>query len=500
MIEKARANGSLKWWVLVTVIIGTFLGRLDQTIVNLALPSIIDDFGITVSAAGWIGTAYILANAVFVPIWGKLGDTIGRKKVYLIGFVIFLIGSVLAGLSWNLGSMIVFRVIQAIAGSADYPTAMAILAATFPDQKSRSQALGIWSSVFGASAVLGPLLGGPLIDHFSWRAVFLINLPIGIIGTFMALTFVEESKLPDRVVKFDWWGSITLGITLAALVLVLDKGQDWGWGSAYSLISYAVTIISGIVFYLIERNHSEPIVDLKFFSNATFMNTISNNFLVFMAMMGSIFLVPVFAQTYLGYSATESGYLFIPMAVGLMVAAPLGASLVGKVKPGPVIGISTVMAGVGIFLFSFLDARSTAIDLILPLMIMAFGMGFGMAQRTNAIASAVPPEEIGIASGVLALARNIAGAFGIALFSTLLAWAIERNVLSIASRSVLNVVTPANQQIFAALIELKAQIDAYALIYEVAAVMLVIGGIFSFFIKLPERTLTAEQHAALEAG
>ena len=117
MIEKARANGSLKWWVLVTVIIGTFLGRLDQTIVNLALPSIIDDFGITVSAAGWIGTAYILANAVFVPIWGKLGDTIGRKKVYLIGFVIFLIGSVLAGLSWNLGSMLVFRVIQAIAGS-----------------------------------------------------------------------------------------------------------------------------------------------------------------------------------------------------------------------------------------------------------------------------------------------------------------------------------------------------------------------------------------------
>jgi MFS family permease len=261
-----------------------------------------------------------------------------------------------------------------------------------------------------------------------------------------------------------------------------------------------VVIVSGIIFYLIERTHSEPIVDLKFFSNATFMNTISNNFLVFMAMMGSIFLVPVFAQTYLGYSATESGYLFIPMAVGLMVAAPLGASLVGKVKPGPVIGISTIMAGCGIFLFSFIDARSTAIDLIIPLMVMAFGMGFGMAQRTNAIASAVPPEEIGIASGVLALARNVAGAFGIALFSTLLTWAIERNVLSIASQSVLHVVTPANQQIFAALIELKAQIDAYALIYEVAAVMLVVGGIFSFFIKLPERTLTAEQHAALEAG
>jgi MFS family permease len=184
-----------------------------------------------------------------------------------------------------------------------------------------------------------------------------------------------------------------------------------------------------------------------------------------------------------------------------MAAAPFGASLVGKVKPGPVIGVSTLVAGFGIFLFSFIDARSTAIDLIIPLFVMAVGMGFGMAQRTNAVAAAVPPEEIGIASGVLALSRNIAGAFGIALFSTLLTWAIDRNVLRIAGQSVLHVVTPENQRIFTALIELKAQVDAYALIYEVAAVLLVIGGIVAFFIKLPEGPrLTKEQEAALEAG
>src|SRR5665213_2739050 len=177
-------SDNLKWWILLTVIIGAFLGRLDQTIVNLALPKIINDFSISVSAAGWIATAYILANAVFVPIWGKLGDTIGRKKVYIIGFVVFLIGSVLAGLAWNLPSLIAFRIIQAIAGSADYPTAMAILTVTFPGQKGRAQALGIWSSVFGAAAVFGPLIGGPLIDNFGWRSVFLINLPVGIIGTF----------------------------------------------------------------------------------------------------------------------------------------------------------------------------------------------------------------------------------------------------------------------------------------------------------------------------
>ena len=214
MIDQNHKN--FKWLVLLTVIIGTFLGRLDQTIVNLALPKIIGDFKITVSSAGWIATAYILANAVFVPIWGKLGDTIGRKKVYIIGFSIFILGSVLAGISWNLSSMIVFRVIQAIAGSADYPTAMAILAVTFKEGKERAQALGIWSSSFAAAIVFGPLLGGPLIDNFGWRSVFLVNLPIGILGIFMALRFINESRSEIKTKFFDWWGAFTLGGMLSA--------------------------------------------------------------------------------------------------------------------------------------------------------------------------------------------------------------------------------------------------------------------------------------------
>jgi len=219
--------GRYRWMILITVIVGTFLGRLDQTIVNLALPKIIGDFRITVTSAGWIATAYILANAIFVPIWGKLGDTIGRKKVYLWGFGIFIFGSVLAGISWNLSSLIVFRVIQAIAGSADYPTAMAILAVTFPSGRERAQALGIWSSSFAAAVVFGPLIGGPLIDNFGWRSVFLINLPVGIIGIILALTYIKESVSEKKTIFFDWWGAITLGVSLAALVLVLDKGIYW---------------------------------------------------------------------------------------------------------------------------------------------------------------------------------------------------------------------------------------------------------------------------------
>jgi len=165
-----------RWWVLFTVIIGTFLGRLDQTIVGLALPKIINDFGITVSAAGWISTSYIIANAVFVPVWGKLGDIMGRKKIYIFGFVVFIIGSVLCSLAWNLPSMIIFRIVTAIAGSADYPTAMAIIAFTFKESKERAQALGIWSASFAAAAVFGPLIGGPLVDNLGWPSVFWINL------------------------------------------------------------------------------------------------------------------------------------------------------------------------------------------------------------------------------------------------------------------------------------------------------------------------------------
>ena len=221
--EDEKKGSNLRWWILLTVIIGTFLGRLDQTIVNLALPKIIDDFGITVSAAGWIATAYIIANAIFVPIWGKLGDTIGRKKVYLLGFSIFIFGSVLAGLSWNLTSMICFRVIQAIAGSADYPTAMAILAVTFKEGKERAQALGIWSSSFAAAIVFGPLLGGPLIDAFGWRSVFLVNLPIGILGIFMALRFINESRSEVKTRFFDWWGAIVLAECYPHLSLCSTK-------------------------------------------------------------------------------------------------------------------------------------------------------------------------------------------------------------------------------------------------------------------------------------
>ena len=476
-------KNDLRWIILLTVIIGTFLGRLDQTIVTLALPKIIDDFSITVAMGGWIATAYILANAVFVPVWGKLGDTIGRKKVYIWGFSIFIVGSVLAGISWDISSMIVFRIIQAIAGSADYPTAMAILAVTFREPKERAQALGLWSVSFAAAAVFGPLIGGPLIDNFGWRSIFLINLPIGLIGLIMAILFVDESVSGKKNVHFDWWGAITLGIALSSLVLVLDKGNEWGWISVYSSLCYASVLVFGYIFYLIDTKHPEPIIDFNFFKNSVFNNALINNFVTFMGMMGGIFLLPVFAQTFLGFSATETGYLFIPMAFFMVISSQIGARLTGIVSTRNVLLASTLIAAGGLFLFTGLDARSTAIDIILPLGVMAFGLGLGMSQRTSIIASAVPDEEIGEASAVLALVRNISGAFGIALFATILTNATETNLLAIAKNSVVNTTNQLVVGQAAALMILKAQIEAYHTVFFYCFFNLVFCCIFASNLK-----------------
>ncbi len=463
-------NGVNKWLVLATVIVGTFLGRLDQTIVNLALPKIIGDFSITVTSAAWIATAYIIANAVFVPVWGKLGDTMGRKKIYVLGFSIFIVGSILAGFAWDLTSMIVFRVIQAIASSADYPTAMAILTITFPAGRERAQALGIWSGAFAASAVFGPLIGGPLIDAFGWRSIFFVNVPVGIIGLLMALAFIRESVSERKSTQFDWFGAGTLGVALAALVLVLDQGSLWGWLSLDSIVCYAAVFVFSIIFYYVERNHKEPVIDFKFFKDPIFFNALSNNFLIFMCMMGSIFLLPVFAQTFLGYSATESGYLFIPMGLTIPIAAAIGARFAYHIAPRWVIFVSTIGASIGFFFLSYLDPRSSALDIMWPLTVMAFFMGLGMAQRTNIIASIVPQEEIGIASGILALFRNIGGAFGIAIFGTVLTNAENWNVLSIAAHSVIRSVDPRVVQQGIALIELKAEVAAYGEVFLLGSI------------------------------
>ncbi|MDR3548951.1 MAG: MFS transporter, partial [Candidatus Pacebacteria bacterium] len=318
---------------------------------------------------------------------------------------------------------------------------------------------------------------------------FIINIPLGIIGLFLALNFIDESVGEKRAASFDWWGSITLAVALFGLTIVLDQGQTWGWGSATSIFWYLTTIVFSFIFYNVEMRQKEPIVNLEFFKIPLFVNTLANNFIVFMGLIGSIFLIPIFAQTFLGYDATQTGYLFIPLAIAMMGAAPLGGRLMGRVKPSTVIFASTVVAAIGMFGLSYIDARSTAIDIIIPMFIMAFGLGFGMAQRTNLVAVAVPHEDIGEASAILALVRNISGAFGTAIFSTLLLNATNTNVLAIARESFLNGSGAQLTQEFISLITLKAQVSAYATVFQIASVVVLIGAFAAFLIRTPAEVM-----------
>lgn len=490
------------WFILLTVMVGTLLIGLDRTVVNLALPKVINEFGITVNTATWIATAYIISNAIFVPVFGKLGDLWGNRVIYFWSFIGFIVVSVLAGLSWNFGSLVVFRAIQGFVGAAVYPTAMSLIAKSFSDPKSRAQALGIWSSSFAVSAVIGPLLGGYLVDNFSWRSVFYINLPIGIIGVFLVQMFLPHDRPAERG-TFDWQGASFLAVAISAMVLVLDQGQSWGWGSSPSLLCYLATAVFGYITYRWETRHEHPVIDFKLFKNPIFTSVLITSFISFGGMMGAMFLLPVFTQTILNYDATQSGYLLIPMALALPVAAPLGAKLSSMFHPRYIVSIGMGICALGLYQMRLLDPAMTNIDFALPLVLFGFGLGLGMSPLTTAATTSVPAHEVGISSGLLNLTRNVGGAFGIAIFGTLLNGLIESDILRVAANSVVRGTSPVIQGEAQALIIMKAQILAYGSVFAYAAAVMLLGGILALFFlkvsKVGEENLE-HSHEALAIG
>jgi EmrB/QacA subfamily drug resistance transporter len=498
MAEERKGFTSNQWFVLLTLMISSFLGRLDGTIVNLALPKIIQDFGINVTEASYISTAYILANAVFVPVFGKLGDLIGRKPLYLFGIIGFTLSSMLAGLSFNLPSMLIFRVLQAITVSIDYPIALSIIAFEFTDRRQRLQAQGIWSSIFAAAIVFGPLLGGPLTDTFGWRSVFYINVPLGILGTIMAWSYIKEPVKEIKGLKhFDFLGALVLAICLGSTVLVLDQGQTWGWTSMASIINYIIAGVSFILFILIEQREKEPVVDLKFFTIPTF--TVANlaSFISFMGLSGGIFLLPIFAQNTLGYSVTKSGYLFIPMAVAIMLGSQIGVRLAAKIPPRYYVSVGMFWAAFIFYLFSGIDVKWTFFDLAWRLGLFAFGIGIGFAPLTQAATGSVPIQEVGIASSILALARNLAGAFGTAIFATILSNSTTDKLVAIQQHSLVHTTDPNLLKAIPILMVSQANVLAYGTVFKWAMYFIIAGGIVTLFLKEPKHVSEEQkEHAA----
>lgn len=414
--------------VLVTLALGTLLVGLDRTVVNLAIPRLVQDFHVTISLIGWVATAYMLANAIFIPVFGKLADMYGARKVYMYGFVGFTITSVVTGFSWSIGSMIFFRALQGILGASVYPTAMALIAEHFKEKEKRAEALGAWTSIIAGSVVLGPLIGGPLIDAYSWPAAFFINLPVGIVALLMANVYLPKT-IHVRVQKqFDYRGFITFASFLVSLLLLFERGGEWGWSSSPVFICMAIAIVSFISFVWLENHHKHPFIPFSILKNKVLLSVILVSLVSYGTLFGFMFLFSLYAQETLHVNATQNGFFLLPLLIAVSIVSPLGGKMLKKYKPHIPVICGLVLSALGMIIIGISGSVAGPM-LVFALACIGAGIGLTSAPLSTTATTSVPHELVGFASSMLNLSRNIAGVFFVAILSILLANHVQYQLL-----------------------------------------------------------------------
>ncbi len=410
---------SRKWYVFAGVAMGIFLTTIDGSIVNVALPTLVRELDTHLPTVQWVVLSYLLALGTLMLSMGRLGDMIGKKSIYITGFVIFTAGSVLCGLAPNVYWLIGFRVLQAVGGSMIMALAMAIVTESFPPSE-RGRALGLTGSMVSIGIVLGPTVGGLILSALSWRWIFFVNLPVGIAGVLIALRSIPARRPAGRQ-RFDLVGAAAFFSGLLAVLLAMTLGQDAGFGDTRVLLLLAGGVAALAGFVAIERRVAQPMLDLGLFRSRLFSVNLTSGLMTFISMSGTIFLIPFFLQGVLGYEPRQMGLLMatVPLAVG--VFAPLSGALSDRVgtRPIAVAGLAVLMAG---FLsLTTVTADLTPLGYILRFLPVGIGLGLFQAPNNSAIMGAVPRERLGIASGLLSITRIVGQTVGIALLSAL--WA-----------------------------------------------------------------------------
>ena len=404
---------SRKWHVMAAVAMGIFLATIDGSIVNIALPTLVRELDTNFATVQWVVLSYLLALSTLLPGMGRLGDMIGKKPIYAAGFVVFTIGSVLCGLSPNIYWLIGFRVIQAVGGAMVFALGIAIVTEAFPPQE-RGRALGLAGTVVSVGIVMGPTLGGVIIDALSWHWIFLVNLPVGIIGTAMVLRFVPDFKpLPGQ--KFDYWGAVTLFVSLLALLVALTWGQGLGFTDGRILLLFGVWLLFLTLFLIIEWHAEQPMIELSLFRNNLFSFGLITGFITFVAIAGSIILIPFYLENVLGYSTQQTGLLLAVVPIVLGVVAPISGTLSDRFGTRPITVIGLVLLIIGYWAMSTLTAETTALGYILRLMPIGLGMGVFQSPNNSAIMGSVARQRLGIASGLLSVTRSLGQTTGIAV-------------------------------------------------------------------------------------
>ena len=410
-----------KWIIALTVMLPTLMVIIDTSVVNVSLDHIRGSLSAGVDESTWSITSYLAANAVIIPMTGWLSRFFGRKRFLIFSVMLFTISSLLCGLAWNIQSLIFFRVLQGLAGGSLQPISQSILLETFPPaQHGTAMAIFGMGTMFGP--IMGPLMGGWITDNWSWHWIFFINIPIGIASLAMSLWFIRDPDYMKRTVtSIDYWGLTLLAIWVGCLQMVLDKGQREDWfASDFIIILTIIAIVAFILFIFVELTAEHPIVDLKVFRSYSFL---SGNIVIFFAvagLFGSIILLPIYLQSLMGYTASLAGMILGPGGIAIFLVMPIVGWSIRVVNPKLIVAAGLVIIAYANYLMSGFTMSADFMSIIWPRVVMSTGMGMVFIPLTTISLSSTPKEEMGNATSVYNLVRNLGGSVGVAFSATML--------------------------------------------------------------------------------
>jgi EmrB/QacA subfamily drug resistance transporter len=409
-----------KWWTLAAVSFGLFMIMLDNTIVNVALPSIQSDLHIQLSELEWIVNGYALTFAVLMLTGGKLADMLGRRRIFIVGLLIFTLASLACGLAPSAHFLIGARVVQGAGAALMNPATLSIITATFPPRQ-RGMAIGIWAGTSAMALAIGPLVGGLITQYIDWSWIFFINVPIGILGIVVARLVIDESRDTSREQRLDFPGLATSAIGLFGLTYGLIEANKYGWTSTRILICFAVAIAGLGLFAFLELRQRLPMLDLHLFKNTTFLGANVTMMLVALAMFGVFFYVSLYLQNVLQYSPTKAGASFLPMTILIILIAPFAGRYSDKIGSRWLVGIGMLLVAGSLLIFSRLGLDSTWWNLFPGLIVGGVGMALTMTPTTAAAMGSVEVDKAGVGSAVLNSMRQVGGSLGIAIMGAIVA-------------------------------------------------------------------------------
>jgi MFS transporter, DHA2 family, multidrug resistance protein len=408
------------WIIAIAVMLSTFMEVLDTTVVNVSLPHIAGSLSATVDEATWTLTSYLVSNAIILPLTGWLSNYFGRKRMLMMSVIGFTVASFLCGLAPTLSFLIFFRVVQGACGGGLQPISQAILLESFPPQ-DRGKAMGFWGLGIVVAPMLGPLIGGWLTDSYSWRWVFYINVPIGILALVMTNLFIfDPPYIRRRSSRIDYWGIGMLALGIATLQIVLDKGQEKDWFGTHWIT--AVTVLSGaalITFVIYELRVDHPVVDLRVFKNVTYSTGVFLMAVLGVGLYGSLVLIPLVLQTVLGFPAFQAGIAMAPRGVGSFIAMPAVGILLAKVDARKMLGVGIIVCAWTLLELSRLNTNAGFWDFCWPQFYMGLALGCLFVPLTTVSMDPIPNESMGNATSLFNLVRNLGGSIGIAAVDTI---------------------------------------------------------------------------------